>query len=80
MRIFMGGPLEALGGFWTVLVAAMAALTLLIGNLVALKQVSTKRLLAYSSVSQAGYLALGRRISDICRHRFAGDSGADELV
>ena len=59
MRVFMGGPLEALGDFWTILIAGMAALTLLMGNLIALKQTSSKRLLAYSSVSQAGYLALG---------------------
>jgi NADH-quinone oxidoreductase subunit N len=75
MRVFMGGPLEALGGFWTVLVAAMAALTLFIGNLVALKQSSTKRLLAYSSVSQAGYLALG-----LVAYQVGGNMGAASLL
>ena len=37
----------------------MAALTLLYGNLAALPQTNLKRLLAYSSIGQAGYLLVG---------------------
>jgi NADH-quinone oxidoreductase subunit N len=39
--------------------AAIAAITMTLGNLVALRQSNLKRLLAYSSVGQVGYLILG---------------------
>jgi len=39
--------------------AIVAALTLIVGNLTALAQNSVKRMLAYSSISHAGYLLLG---------------------
>lgn len=39
--------------------AAFAALTVILGNLTALVQTSVKRMLAYSSISHAGYLLLG---------------------
>jgi NADH-quinone oxidoreductase subunit N len=39
--------------------AVMAVLTLLVGNLGALGQTNIKRLMAYSSVSHAGYLLIG---------------------
>jgi len=38
------------------LVAALAIVTMLVGNLAALAQTSLKRLLAYSSIAHAGYL------------------------
>jgi NADH-quinone oxidoreductase subunit N len=40
-------------------VTIMAVLTLALGNLTALKQTNFKRMLAYSSISHAGYLMLG---------------------
>lgn len=46
-------------GFWATLVAVMAAVTMVLGNLIAVPQTSIKRLLAYSSVAQAGYLLVG---------------------
>ena len=39
--------------------AVLAVLTLVIGNLTALSQTNFKRMLAYSSISHAGYLLLG---------------------
>ena len=39
---------------WTWAVAAIAVLSLAVGNLAALVQTNVKRLLAYSSISQAG--------------------------
>jgi len=39
--------------------AILAALTMIVGNLTALAQTSVKRMLAYSSISHAGYLLLG---------------------
>jgi NADH-quinone oxidoreductase subunit N len=41
---------------WSLLIWALAALSMTIGNLGALKQTDVKRLLAYSSIAHAGYL------------------------
>ncbi len=41
---------------WPLWIAAGAALTMALGNLVALRQQRLKRLLAYSSIAQAGYV------------------------
>ncbi len=46
-------------GSWPELIALLAALTMTTGNLFALRQTSVKRLLAYSSIAQAGYLLVG---------------------
>jgi NADH-quinone oxidoreductase subunit N len=43
---------------WKLLVAIVAAATLFIGNLTAVFQKSVKRMLAYSSISQAGFMVL----------------------
>lgn len=43
----------------TLLVSIIAALTMTIGNFTAMFQTDAKRLLAYSSVAQAGYLLIG---------------------
>lgn len=51
-------PAEA-AAYWTGLLAAMAAITMTLGNLLALVQKNVKRLLAYSSIAQAGYTLLG---------------------
>lgn len=42
--------------FWSGAVWLMAALTMTLGNLVALRQRSLKRMLAYSSIAHAGYM------------------------
>ena len=44
---------------WTAILGAVAMLTMTVGNLTALKQTSVKRMLAYSSIGQAGYILLG---------------------
>lgn len=43
---------------WMSVIWVMAALTLLVGNITAVLQTSTKRMLAYSSVAHAGYMLL----------------------
>jgi NADH-quinone oxidoreductase subunit N len=54
------GPSAGLGALPLVqLMAAISALTMLIGNLAALSQTNVKRLLAYSSVAHAGYALMG---------------------
>jgi NADH-quinone oxidoreductase subunit N len=44
---------------WQAPLAALAVVTIVIGNLGALRQTSLKRMLAYSGVAQAGYLLVG---------------------
>ncbi|HWQ76880.1 MAG TPA: NADH-quinone oxidoreductase subunit N [Syntrophomonas sp.] len=44
---------------WMLMLAILAALTIIIGNLIALNQKDVKRLLAYSSIAQAGYILAG---------------------
>ncbi|MDP1848762.1 MAG: NADH-quinone oxidoreductase subunit N [Solirubrobacteraceae bacterium] len=44
---------------WAPPLAVLAALTIIVGNVGALGQTSLKRLLAYSSVAQAGYMLAG---------------------
>src|SRR6266540_2375767 len=56
-RIFIG----ALGDMrddWAPLLAIVAAITIVVGNWAAVTQENSKRLLAYSSISNAGYLLL----------------------
>lgn len=49
----------ALGDHWQPMLAGLAALSLIIGNLIALVQTNLKRMLAYSTVSHVGFLFLG---------------------
>jgi len=44
---------------WSWLIAVVAAMTMITGNLVALRQTNLKRLMAYSSIGQVGYLLIG---------------------
>src|SRR5881392_2307973 len=44
---------------WSPVLAALAALSIVIGNLVALVQTNVRRLLAYSAVAHAGYTLIG---------------------
>ena len=44
---------------WQIVLVVLAALTMTLGNLVALAQSNIKRMLAYSSVGQVGYLLMG---------------------
>lgn len=60
LRVFPGALSgTVLGAKAQSAVAALAVLTLVIGNLTALVQVRVKRMLAYSSIAHAGYLMLG---------------------
>lgn len=44
---------------WVALYAILAVLTMTLGNVIALTQSNVKRLLAYSSIAQAGYMLVG---------------------
>jgi NADH-quinone oxidoreductase subunit N len=58
LRVFV----EALGGIradWVGAIVILAALTMTLGNLVALGQSNVKRMLAYSSIAHTGYILVG---------------------
>lgn len=57
-RIFIEA-LPAMRDDWAPLLGFVAALTIMVGNWAAVTQENSKRLLAYSSISNAGYLLLG---------------------
>ena len=58
LRIFLG-PFSLLREVWEPALAAVAIATLTLGNFAAVSQSNIKRLLAYSSISHAGYMLLG---------------------
>jgi NADH-quinone oxidoreductase subunit N len=58
LRIFLG-PLASARAVWEPLLTVVAVATLTLGNLAAINQTNIKRLLAYSSISHAGYMLLG---------------------
>lgn len=71
MRIFVDGliafasdvmaPLD-----WGIIVAVLAAAAMILGNITALRQKNIKRMLAYSSIAQIGYVMLGMiAVSDL---------------
>ena len=57
-RIFVEA-LPSMREDWAPLLGLVAALTIMVGNWAAVTQENSKRLLAYSSISNAGYLLLG---------------------
>jgi NADH-quinone oxidoreductase subunit N len=62
LRLFDVALIDAVGT-WGPALAALAALTIVVGNVGALGQSSLKRMLAYSSVAQAGYMLAGVVVS-----------------
>lgn len=63
MRVFMFG-FEPLLAQWQPIMAILAALTMIIGNVTALMQTNIKRMLAYSSIAHAGYVLVGVSAGD----------------
>lgn len=58
------GHLDLLGSMVKPLLAMLAVLTMLVGNLMALRQTNIHRMMAYSSVAHAGYMLVGLTIGD----------------
>src|SRR5262249_36296339 len=59
-----GGPVgQALGDQVPVLLWIMAAVTMSLGNVLAVLQDNIKRMLAYSSVAHAGYMLIGLAVA-----------------
>jgi NADH-quinone oxidoreductase subunit N len=55
----LGYGLQGVVTDWSQMLGILAVLTLLVGNLVALAQTNLKRLLAYSTISNVGFIVLG---------------------
>ena len=55
VRIFFG-PLMAIKVDWVTIIEIVAVLAMIVGNFVALWQTNIKRMLAYSSIAQIGYV------------------------
>jgi len=58
IRLLVGG-LETLNADWQQMLAIMAALSMVVGNLIAIAQTNIKRMLAYSTISHVGFLLMG---------------------
>jgi len=58
IRVFFVG-LESAQTVWIQAIAALAALGMIVGNVTAIAQTNIKRMLAYSSVAQIGYVLVG---------------------
>lgn len=58
LRLFLE-PLGSLRQAWQPMLIAVAVLSMTAGNLAAMTQTNLKRLIAYSSISHAGYMLLG---------------------
>ncbi len=61
LRVFttaFGQP-GTLGETWGLLFAALAAISMTLGNVAAIPQANIKRMLGYSSIAQAGYIMVG---------------------
>ena len=70
IRLF-GEALWPLADQWLVMVMVLAALTMTLGNLVALTQDNVKRMLAYSSIAHTGYMLVGLAAYAAGQHRRA---------
>jgi proton-translocating NADH-quinone oxidoreductase chain N len=57
------GALFAVSASWPIVLIGFGALNMIVGNLMALQQKQVKRMLAYSSVAQIGYMLLGLGIT-----------------
>jgi NADH-quinone oxidoreductase subunit N len=61
LRVFTAGvfgPADSSNAWWAMLVA-ICIVTMFLGNLLAIRQSNIKRMLAYSSIAQAGYALMG---------------------
>jgi len=59
MRVALASFPADLANVWPLIVAVMATASMILGNFLAVAQKNIKRLLAYSSIAQAGYILIG---------------------
>ncbi|HHT75199.1 MAG TPA: NADH-quinone oxidoreductase subunit N [Euryarchaeota archaeon] len=63
-KVFIVG-LIAIKADWDIVVGVGAILTMTIGNVIALSQTNIKRMLAYSSIAQAGYMLMALPLATV---------------
>jgi NADH-quinone oxidoreductase subunit N len=49
---------------WPIIIGGLAAITMTVGNVLAIQQANIKRMLAYSSIAHAGYMLMGLVVAD----------------
>ncbi len=60
MRVFLTALYDFRGGIgWMAFLMSLSIISMLLGNLIAMRQTNMKRMLAYSSIAQAGYIIIG---------------------
>ena len=80
LRLFYVG-LEPVGADWSLMFAVLAAITMTVGNVVAIGQANIKRLLGYSTIAQAGYLLVGvAAFADRSREAADGALGIEAVL
>jgi len=57
--IYMSFTVATAQDYWSMIIAVLAAAAMIIGNVAAVLQSNIKRMLAYSSIAQAGYILVG---------------------
>ncbi len=58
LRLFSGAFMPVIND-WQFMLATLSVMTMILGNVLALQQSNVKRLLAYSSIGQVGYMLMG---------------------
>jgi proton-translocating NADH-quinone oxidoreductase chain N len=74
------GALSGITPVWGPLLLAMGAVNMLAGNLMALRQTQVKRLLAFSSLAQVGYMLLGFGVAALVGSELGAQGGLFHLV
>src|SRR3990172_998217 len=69
------GALHLVTVSWGALLLGFAAVNMLVGNLMALRQTQVKRLLAYSSLSHMGYILLGVGVGAVMGSEYSAAGG-----
>ena len=73
--------LEPASGDWSLMFAGLAAVSMTVGNVVAIAQTNVKRLLGYSTIAQAGYLLVGvAAVADRSRDVADGALGIESVL
>ena len=59
IRVYISSGIAPMVGDWLPLIWVLSALSMIVGNSVAVVQTNVKRMLGYSSIAHAGYLLIG---------------------
>ena len=71
---------EAVAQDWQILFALIATASMTVGNLLALSQTNMKRLLAYSTIAQAGYIMVGFAAVSVASSSGSESSGPQSIM